>query len=144
MGPSVLVLAEEMSFLLDCYSALHQDARIGRVETVMSREEAVKLLRTFHPDVVVIDSSAAGSAGLAALIEGFKVPARSKIVVTCDPSERGRTSPEARSIGALGFFNRDVFSAEIVLKADRLKAPPHRAGGPVATAFEAIRSVATA
>src|SRR5262245_3039860 len=86
VNPSVLVIAEELTFLLNCYSSLHQDARIGRVETITGQAEANRLLETFRPDVVVIDSSAAGGTGLAGLLEGFKLPYNVRMVVTCQAS----------------------------------------------------------
>ena len=121
MNPSVLILAEEMNFLLNCYSSLHQDARIGRVETVTGRTEAVRLLQTFRPDVVVVDSSAADSAGVTVLVDQCKIPSDVPIVVTCHLNERAKVAPEARDLGAVGFFNRDKLSAEVVIRASRMQ-----------------------
>src|SRR5215217_3021084 len=100
-----------MAFLLDCYSALHQDVRIGRVETVTDHTEAVKLLATFRPDVVVIDASGTGRAGLAGLVEGCRLSTASRVVITCQPGQRATLGPEARAVGAVGLLNRDSFSA---------------------------------
>ena len=143
MSPSVLILSEEMSFLLDCYSILHQDAHIGRVETVTDRTEAVKLLATFCPDVVVIDASATSRAGLAGLVEGCRLPTSCSIVVTCQPEQRATMGPEARAIGAVGLLNRESFSAKSVVRAAALQTPrPSRA--MVSEAVKAIQSTATA
>jgi chemotaxis response regulator CheB len=143
VSPSVLILSEEMPFLLDCYSTLHQDARIGRVETVTDRSEAVKLLATFCPDVVVIDASASSRAGLAGLVEGCRLPTACRIVVTCQPEQRAEMGPAVRAIGAVGLLNRESFSARSVLRASELRTPgPSR--GTVSEAVKAIQSTATA
>jgi chemotaxis response regulator CheB len=140
VNPSVLILSEEMAFLLDCYSMLHQDARIGRVETVTGRAEAVKLLASFRPDVVVIDASSVGRAGLAGLVEGWKLPTSSRLVVLCQPDQRAAIGPEARVIGAVGLLNRDNFSAGSVLKADALPPAPRQERPTVTEAVKAIES----
>lgn len=140
MNPSVLILAEEMSFLLYCYSNLHQDARIGRVETVTGQTEAVRLLQTFRPDVVVVDSSAADSAGVTALVDRCKIPADIPIVVTCHLHDRAKVAPEARDLGAVGFFNRDNLSAEVVLRAARMQPGARPTEGTMSQAVRALRT----
>jgi hypothetical protein len=142
VNPSVLILAEELTFLLNCYTALHQDARIGRVETITGRAEAAKLLETFRPDVIVIDSSATGSGGLAGLVDGFKMPYGARLVVTCGPNERARFGPEARSVGAVGLLNREVFSGNTVLKAAQMPGVTRPAQGTLGEALEAVRAAA--
>jgi hypothetical protein len=136
----VLVLAEELTFLLNCYTSLHQDARIGRVETITGRAEATKLLETFRPDVIVIDSSAAGASGLKGLLDGFKLPYGARLVVTCGPNERARLGPEARSVGAVGLLNREVFSGNSVLKAAQMPGVTRAAEGTLGEALESIRA----
>jgi DNA-binding NarL/FixJ family response regulator len=143
VNPSVLILSEEMMFLLDCYSSLHQDARIGRVETVTDHTEAVKLLATFRPDVVVIDASATGRAGLAGLIDGCRLPRSCRIVVTCQPDQRATIGPEARAVGAVGLLNRDSFSARSVLRAAELRIP-HALQEAMSEAVKALESAALA
>ena len=115
MKPSVLILAEELTFLLDTYSTLHQDARMGRVETA-TRAEAAKILDTFRPDVVVIDSSAAGSAGLPGIVKQCNLPYGTKIIVTCDEREGPRVAHDARAIGAVGFLRRESLSATAIVR----------------------------
>jgi len=132
-----------MTFLLDCYSTLHQDTRIGRVETVTDHTEAVKLLATFRPDVVVIDASASSRAGLAGLVEGCRLSTASRIVVTCQPSQRATMGPVARAVGAVGLLNRDSFSARSVLRAAELHAP-RPSGDTVSAAVTAIESATSA
>jgi hypothetical protein len=138
----VLVLAEELTFLLNCYTSLHQDARIGRVETITGRAEANKLLETFRPDVIVIDSSAAGASGLRGLLEGFKMPYGTRLVVTCGPSERAKFGPEARAVGAVGLLNREVFSGNSVGRAAQMPGATRASGGTLSEALESIRSAA--
>jgi hypothetical protein len=138
----VLVLAEELTFLLNCYTSLHQDARIGRVETITGRAEAAKLLESFRPDVFVIDSSAAGPSGLRGLLDGFKMPYGARLVVTCAPNERAKIGPEARSVGAVGLLNREIFSGNSVLKAARMPGITRAAEGTLGEALESIRAAA--
>ena len=70
MSPSVLILSEEMSFLLGCYSTLHQDARIDAVSTEQRREigrpEGAANRRQFrclHPGII-------GACGIPEMLMG--------------------------------------------------------------------------
>jgi len=117
VNPSVLILSEELTFLLSCYSSLHQDERIGRVEAATSREEAAKLLQTFRPDAVVIDSSAGDNSGFSAVMRDCRFSSEAAIIVTCDERDGPAMAPHARAIGAVGFLRRDNFSAAAVVRA---------------------------
>lgn len=110
--------------MLSCYSAVHQDPRIGRVEAATSRAEASNLLRDFRPDVVVVDSSAGDGPGLASAVEQLKLRPSTIILVTFRDGERHKVMAEARALGATGAFARDAFTSELILKALRL--PAHR------------------
>lgn len=133
LNPSVLILSEELTFLLNCYSALHQDARVGQVEAATSRGEAAKLLLTFQPDVVVIDWSAGNGNGLGAVLDQCRLSPGTRIVVSCDERDGHTVAPHARAIGAVGLLRRERVTAESVIRAHHgpgvLGA---RAGGAVA------------
>src|SRR4029079_13708210 len=101
---------------------------------------ANKLLETFRPDVIVIDSSAASGSGLRGLLDGFKTPYGTRLLVTCGPSERAKFGPEARSVGAVGLLNREVFSGNSVLKAAQMPGVTRASEGTLGEALESIRA----
>jgi chemotaxis response regulator CheB len=112
-----LILSEELEFLLGCYSTLHQDARVGQVEAATGRDEAAMLLRTFRPDVLVLDWSAGSSAGFGAVLSECNIPPGTRIVVSCDQRDGAAVAPHARAIGAIGLLRRETVSAESVIRA---------------------------
>lgn len=119
MAPSVLIVSEELSFLVSCYSGLHRDERIGKIEATANREEAVGLVQTLHPDVVVYDSSAGDSFGVSAIGRLCELAPEMTVVVTFREHEQQAIELTARSSGAAGIFSREAFSVEHLLRALR-------------------------
>jgi chemotaxis response regulator CheB len=117
LNPSVLILSEEVTFLLSCYAALHQDARVGQVEAATSREEAARLLLTFQPDVVVIDWSAGNGNGLGVVVDQCRLSPGTRIVVSCDACDGQVVAPHARAIGAVGLLRRESVTAAAIVRA---------------------------
>ncbi|MGE3270157.1 MAG: response regulator [Chloroflexota bacterium] len=126
MTHSVLIVSEELSFLLQCYSGLHRDKRIGQVEATTSREEAAVLIQSLHPDAVVFDSSAGDSFGVAAIERLRALAPNTKVVVTFRPREQESTERSARSHGAMGVLSREAFSAEALVRIMRGQPDPDR------------------
>lgn len=119
MAPSVLIVSEELSFLVSCYNGLHRDERIGKIEATANRDEAVGLVQTLHPDVVVYDSSAGDSFGVSAIGRLCELAPEITVVVTFREHEQQVIEMTARSSGATGVVSREAFSAELLLRALR-------------------------
>lgn len=119
VAPSVLIVSEELSFLVTCYAGLHRDKRIGKIEATANRDEAVGLIQSFHPDVVVYDSSAGDSFGVSAIGRLCELAPEMTVVVTFREHDQQVIETTARSSGAQGVFSRDAFSAEGLLRAMR-------------------------
>jgi hypothetical protein len=121
VAPSVLIVSEELSFLVSCYNGLHRDERIGKIEATANRDEAVGLVQTLHPDVVVYDSSAGDSFGVSAIGRLCELAPDMTVVVTFRDHEQQAIEMTARSSGATGIFSRDAFSAEQLLRVMRTR-----------------------
>ena len=119
VAPSVLIVSEELSFLVACYAGLHRDERIGNIEATANRDEAVGLVQTLRPDVVVYDSSAGDSFGVSAIGRLCELVPSMTVVVTFREHDQQMIETTARSSGADGIFSRDAFSAEGLLRAMR-------------------------
>jgi DNA-binding NarL/FixJ family response regulator len=119
MVPTVLIVSEELSFLVDCYAGLHRDKRIGKIEATANREEAVSLVQKLKPDVMVYDSSAGDSFGVAAIVRLCEMVPSMTVVVTFREREQHAIELTARSCGARGVFSRQAFSVEGMLHAMR-------------------------
>ena len=143
MTPSVLILSEDLTFLLSCYSALQQDPRIGRIEAITTRQEAEGLLQTFRPDAVVIDSSFSDSAGLASVVQNWKLPRETVVIVTCRDGDRAQIVPEARSAGAVALLSRERFSSLVVLRAVGVLPGNGSRTGTAAGARRSVRPTVT-
>jgi DNA-binding NarL/FixJ family response regulator len=117
VGPSVLIVSEELGFLVECYAGLHRDERIGRIEATTSQDEAMSLVETLHPDAVVFDSSAGGSFGVSSISRLCELNPSLTVVVTFRDRERQVIELTAHGSGARGIFSRDAFSAEALLRA---------------------------
>jgi DNA-binding NarL/FixJ family response regulator len=117
--PSVLIVSEELDFLLNCYSSLRRDARIGRVEATTNPDEATRLVRSFHPHAVVVDSSAGGSFGLPIVNQLCQLDPNLVVLVTFTDRDRVVVEQSARSSGAAGTLSRDGFTVEAVLQSVR-------------------------
>ena len=121
VAPSVLIVSEELSFLVSCYSGLHRDERIGKIEATANRDEAVGLVQTLHPDVVVYDSSAGDSFGVSAIGRLCELAPEMTVVVTFRDHEQPAIEMTARSSGATSILSRDAFSVEQLLRAMRAR-----------------------
>ena len=117
--PSVLIVSEELDFLLSCYSSLRRDARIGRVEATTNPEEATGLVRSFHPHAVVYDSSASESFGLPVVTQLCQLDPTMAVLVTFRERDRAMIEMTAPTSGATGTLSRDGFSVEALLKTVR-------------------------
>ena len=119
MEPSVLIVSEEMDFLVSCYAGLRRDKRIGKIEATSHREEVVGLVQTFHPDVVVYDASAGDSFGVSAIGRLCELAPGMTVVVTVREHDSQAIAATARQSGARGIFSREAFTAENLLRAMR-------------------------
>jgi hypothetical protein len=70
------------------------------------------------------------------------MPYGTRLLVTCGPHERAKIGPAARSIGAVGLLNREVFSGNSVIRAAQMQGATRASDGTMGEALESIRAAA--
>jgi DNA-binding NarL/FixJ family response regulator len=123
--PSVLIVSEELDFLLACYTSLHRDIRIGQIEATTSGEEAGRLVRTLWPDAVIFDTSAGDGVTLSAVRRICELVPDAAVIVTFRDRERDTIGQMVDASGAAGVVSRDGLSVEAVLRLIRAPSPDH-------------------
>lgn len=127
MTPSVLLVSDELTFLLTTYSSLQRDPRIGQIEATASHDEAIALMQTLRPDAVVVDV-AANDAGGHALVERFrKQDALLAVIVTYRERDQDSMAMIAPTLPAHDIFPRAAFTVERVVRAVQVLMAHHAA-----------------
>jgi DNA-binding NarL/FixJ family response regulator len=114
--PSVLIVSEELDFLLACYTTLHRDARLGQIEATTSSEEGGRLVQTLRPDAVVFDTSAGDGVSLSAIRRLRELAPYATVLVTFRKREAETINQMVEGTEAAGVVSRDGLSAEVILR----------------------------
>jgi DNA-binding NarL/FixJ family response regulator len=97
---------------------LGEQAWVERCLAARTGEEALDLVRSFNPDVALVDLFLAGESG-AELCEAIRKASPSTRVLLI--SGAGRMSPAtARAAGASGFVSKDAGAAEVAMAVRRV------------------------
>src|SRR5262245_39815601 len=111
----MLIVSDEYKFLLSSYSWLRQDARVGRIEATTNGDEALTLVSSYHPDLVVFDATAGHGWGLSTVRRLRDANPGIQIVVTVGEHCPAGAASYAMASGAQGVLPRDKFSADACL-----------------------------
>ncbi len=119
MVPSVLIVSEELQFLLNCYTAIHRDARIGQIEATTNGEEASRLVQTLRPDAIVFDASAGDSTDSSTIRQLREIAPYATVIVTFRERDQETIHQFIKAAGAAGAIRRDNLSPEVLLRLVR-------------------------
>lgn len=112
----VLLVDDEPEFLDLMQRLLSKDSRFAVVGRAGSAEEALELVPSLEPDVVVMDVNMPGMGGLKGASRLRKLLPEIAIVVVSDTRER-QYAASAKSVGAIAFIAKKKLSAESLLAA---------------------------
>jgi len=113
--PSVLLVSEELAFLLTAYSSLQRDPRIGRIEASAGHDEAIALMRTMRPNVVVLDVTAS-DPGQAMVGQFRRFDTTLIVFITFREHDQDAIMAVASTLGAHDICPREAFTVERVVR----------------------------
>jgi len=125
--PTVLLISEDLSFIITVYASIQRDARIGQVEAAGSQDEGVMLAQTMLPRTVVLDVTAS-DPGQPTISRLRRLGGQATIIVTYRERDEDVLAVAGPTLGADDVCRRDALSVERILRA--LQA---RAGAPAGT-----------
>ena len=116
MSHKVLLVDDEREFLDMAGDLLRRDPNIAIVGHAESGEEALTLLATLKPEVVIIDVNMPGMGGFEVAGRLLEIAPSTRLIIvsTSDDPEYEST---ARSVGAVAFLTKKSLSASAVLAA---------------------------
>jgi DNA-binding NarL/FixJ family response regulator len=132
--PSVLLVSDELAYLLTAYSSLQRDPRIGRIEATANRDEAVALVQTLRPDAVVVDVAATDTGGHALVGRFRKLDASMAVIVTYRKCDEEPMAVIAPTLMAHEVVSREAFTVERVVRAVQALMARHAASATAAAA----------
>lgn len=113
---SVLIVCDEYSFLMGSYTWFRRDLRVDRVDVTTNEEEAITLVKSLRPDIVVLDAVPHQGATLKTLRRLREASSDVNIILTTREQCQPETGRIAIAAGAIGAVPRIQLSVEACLR----------------------------
>lgn len=121
-----ILIAEDDKFLLNAYRVKFTKAGFD-IQIATDGEEALVILKTFRPDVILLDLVMPKKDGFAVLQTVKADPALKNIpVIVASNLGQKEDIERAKSLGAIDYIIKsDILLDNLVKKVNELGAPPH-------------------
>ncbi|MDR3668814.1 MAG: response regulator [Ignavibacteriaceae bacterium] len=101
---SVLVVDNDVEFLTFALDFLSVEVKFNQVVSAGTSEDAERKIRTFHPDIVILDLGMQGSVKISSLIKNIP---ETPVLVMTSYYENNDYINLVTKMGANGFFLKD-------------------------------------
>ena len=113
--PTIVAIDDEVAFVKTI--AQYFGPRGYTVHLALSGSSGIELVKTYRPEVVLIDLKMPGIDGDEALPQIRRISPKSQVIVLTAYSDEGRTRERVLALGAFAHFEKPISSMRHLAKA---------------------------